>query len=88
MYAQESLSLLGRFKLSHSSLAHPGQFMRLLGPIVRVSGCVVDNIRHQFSMCHAVASKFVRHDLSRLATSAPNEPFEEALCCSAISASL
>jgi hypothetical protein len=62
--------------------------MRLLCPIVRVLSCVVDNIRHQLWMCHTVASKFVRHYLSGLATITPYKPFEEALCCSAISAGL
>jgi hypothetical protein len=62
--------------------------MRLLCPIVRVSLCIVDYIRHQFSMRHTVASQFVRHDVSGLATTSPHKPLEEALCCSAISASL
>jgi hypothetical protein len=62
--------------------------MRLLSPIVRVSRCIVDYIRHQFSMGHTVASQFVRHDIPGLATTTPHKPLEEALCCSAISASL
>jgi hypothetical protein len=76
MYSQESLSLIGRFEPSHSSLSHPGRFVRLLGPIVRVSSCGVNNIRHQFSMCYTVTSQLVRHDPSRLATRTPHEPFE------------
>jgi hypothetical protein len=62
--------------------------MRLLSPIVRVSRCIVDYIRHQFSMGHTVASQFVRHDVPGLATTTLHKPLEEALCCSAISASL
>lgn len=62
--------------------------MRLLCPIVPVSLCIVDYIRHQFSMGHTVASQFVRHDVPGLATTTPHEPLEEALCCSAVSAGL
>jgi len=62
--------------------------MRLLCPIVRVSRCIVDYIRHQFSMSHAVASQFVRHDVPGLATTTSHKTLEEALGCSTISASL
>ena len=62
--------------------------MRLLCSIVRVSLCVVGYIRHQFSMGHTVASQFVSHDIPGLTTTTPHKPLEEALCCSAISASL
>jgi hypothetical protein len=88
MGTQESLSLLHRFESSHPTLSHPGRFMRLLRPIVRVSRRIVDYIRHQFSMGHTVASQFVRHDVPGLATTTPHKPLEEALCCSAISTSL
>ena len=88
MYTKESLNLAGRFEPLHSSLSHPGRFMRLLCPIIRVPSCAMDSIRHQLTMCHTVASQLVRHDLSWLATITPYKLFKEALCGCSISASL
>ena len=51
-------------------LPHPGCFMGLLGPIVRILACVMNNARHQFSASNSIASKLVRNDLPRFAAMA------------------
>jgi hypothetical protein len=60
MTTQKSLSLLDRFELPHTSLSHPGRFMRLFRPIVRVSSIVMHDIRHQFPVGYTIASQLVR----------------------------
>jgi len=62
--------------------------MRLLCPIIRVSRCIVNYIRHQFFVGHTVAFQFVRHDIPGLAITTPHKPPEKTFCCGAISASL
>jgi len=88
MCAQESLCLVRSFELPHPAFSHPGRLMRLLRPIVRVPLCIVGYIRHQFSVCHSVASQLVRHDCSGLATMIPHKPLEKELSRRAISSSL
>jgi hypothetical protein len=66
MSTQKSLSLLDRFEPSHTSLSHPGHFMRLLSPIVRILRRIVDDLWNQFPMCDTITAQFIGHDLSGL----------------------
>ena len=66
MGTQESLSLLGRLKLTHPSLSHPGRLVRLLRPIILILFSTVDRLGHQLSMCYTIAAQLICHDLPRL----------------------
>ncbi|MFT7213171.1 MAG: hypothetical protein ACI9XK_003427 [Granulosicoccus sp.] len=81
---QESLSLFDRFKLrdtgpTHGSLPHPGGLMRRLSSIVGVFLSGVNRCRHQFSMCHTIASQFFRDYLPWLTFVFLDHSFEESL---------
>jgi hypothetical protein len=62
---QKSPRLLNRFESSecritecrttHPPLPRPGHLMRLLGPIIRVLGFVMNNIGHQLTMSNSIA---------------------------------
>jgi hypothetical protein len=47
---QESLSLLYRFKLTHTSLPYPGRLVRLLGPVILVPLGTVDRLWNQLKI--------------------------------------
>jgi len=63
MSTQKSLRLPCRFEPSHHPLSHSGRLMGLLGPIVRVLGIIMNNIRHQFTVSNTVATQLVGHYL-------------------------
>jgi hypothetical protein len=66
MRAEKALGLFHRFELTHSPLPHPCRRVRQFSPVVGVLLCIVNCLWNKLSMCNAVASKLVRHNLSRL----------------------
>ena len=59
--------------------------MRLLCPIVRVLGCVVNSVRHELSMGNTVTSQFICHDLPGLTAMTTQQMLEEPLRSSTVS---
>jgi hypothetical protein len=61
MSTQKSLRLLKRLessecRITHPPLPHSGHLMRLLGPIIRVLGIIMNNIGHQLTMSNSIAA--------------------------------
>lgn len=68
MSTQKLLHLPSRLEPSHPSLPHPGRFMRLRCPIVRISRVVMNNIRDQLPMSNAITAQLVSNDFPGLST--------------------
>jgi hypothetical protein len=79
MCTQESLSLLHRFESSHPTLSHPGRFMGLLCPIIRILRSIVDYVRNQVSMSNAITAQLICDNLPGFAPMRSQEALEESL---------
>ena len=88
MSRDESLHLEHRFESPHPPLRYPSSLMRLLGPIVSIPIRYMDYLRHHLTMCDGIAAKFVRDNLPRFATSAPQYALKESLRSGTISLGL
>lgn len=66
MSARQSLSLPGRFELTHRTFSHPGRLVRLLGSIILILFSTINGYRDQFPMRNTITSQLIRNDLPRL----------------------
>jgi hypothetical protein len=77
MGTEKSLGLPDRFEPPHSSLPDPGTLMRLLRPIIRIPGGIMNRFRNQLPVSNSIASQLIRHDFPGFATMAPQQASEE-----------
>ncbi len=57
-------------------------------PVIGILGCIMNRIWDELSMCHAIASQLVRHNLPRFTAVIYKQPFKKALSGLAVASTL
>ena len=79
MDGEKTLSLLHRFELPHAPFSYSRRLMGKFRTIVGILSGVVNTLRNQLPMGHAIAAQLIRHNLSWLALMPLHQPLKEAL---------